>query len=245
MKKILPLLSALFIFQIGTVSAQDFEFDQELGSWPLQLALYPRVQMVHHERDIAGVRLSVISANRKMTGLDVGFISQTDEAFNGLGLSIINLCQGNSAGVSVGFINHVNGDMMGFQGIPFLTWWNAFNVVHGHCEGAQWGLFNEANKLTGLQVGLGNIARDAGGIQVGFYNYTEQFNGLDVGLINIAYKKLEGVQIGLYNGVGDAKGLQVGLINQCQNLDGVQIGILNIASQKEVLPVTVLVNWQF
>lgn len=246
-KKTLAVLTALVLLQAGFAAAQEIDFTEDSGGvyYPLQLALYPTVQLVPYEGDFAGLRLNIIGVNRNVSGLDIGLINQTDDTFRGAELGIVNLSRGDSRGVNIGFINHVNGDMKGFQGIPLLSWWNAVNVVHGQCAGAQGGLFNEARRLSGVQGGLVNVAYDAKGVMVGLYNYTESFYGLHIGLVNIAFEDMTGAQIGLYNGVRDAKGFQLGLVNQCQNLDGLQIGLVNIASQKETLPTMLFVNWQF
>jgi hypothetical protein len=37
----------------------------------------------------------------------------------------------------------------------------------------------------------------------------------------------------------------VGLVNYTENMHGLQIGLVNIISNKESLPVFVLVNWSF
>lgn len=245
MKKILTALTALVVLA-GIATAQDQDSYSEPGLYyPIQLSLYPTLQLINHENDVAGLRLNIIGVNRNMTGLDLGLVNQTDDLFTGIGLGAINLCQGDVHGVHFGFINHANGDVKGFQGIPLLSWWNAVNVTHGSCNGAQGGLFNYAKTLNGVQGGLVNIAYDADGVMLGLYNYTENFRGVHVGLVNITYEGMTGMQVGLYNGVRDATGFQLGLINQCQNLDGLQIGLVNIASQKETLPTMLFVNWQF
>lgn len=246
MKKSMTLLIAIVSFLTAGAFAQQTEYYAEPGPfYPLQIGLYPTLQIIHFEESVVGVRLNLIGDNRNMTGLDVGIINQTDEKFRGVQFGVVNLCVGNSQGVHVGLINHTNGDMKGFQGIPFISWWNAINVVHGHCSGAQGGFFNQAQSLGGIQGGLINLAYDAEGFMGGLYNYTERFEGVHVGLINIADEEMTGLQVGVFNGVKSANGLQIGVINQCQNLYGVQIGILNIASKKERLPTTVLVNWNF
>lgn len=246
MKKTIAVLSTLILMVTGSAVAQDIVFSEDTGGvyYPIQLALYPSFQLVPYDGDFAGLRLNIIGNNRNASGVDIGLINQTDDTFRGVGAGIVNLSK-NTEGINIGFINHASGDLKGFQGIPFLSWWNAFNVVHGQCNGAQGGLFNEATTLRGVQGGLVNVAYDARGVMVGLYNYTESFYGLHVGLINITYNDMTGAQFGIYNGVRDVHGFQCGLINQCQTLDGLQLGIVNIASQKETLPAMILVNWQF
>lgn len=247
MKKIFTALIALFILTTaGITQAQEVEFYDEPGLYyPIQLSLYPTLQLINYNNDVAGLRLNIIGVNRNMTGLDVGLVNQTDELFTGVGLGIVHLCRGDSQGVSIGFVNHANGNMSGFQGIPLLSWWNAMNVVHGDCNGAQGGLFNQATTLHGVQGGLVNVAYNAEGVMLGLYNYTENLTGLHIGLVNICYEDMTGAQIGIYNGVRDARGFQLGIINQCQNLYGLQVGLVNITSQKETLPTMLFANWQF
>lgn len=247
MKKTIASLFAFALLTAGITSGQEIVFEEDSGGiyYPIQLALYPTVQLVPYDSDFAGLRLNIIGVNRNVYGVDVGLINQTDEQFRGIGAGLLNLSQGGMDGVSIGFVNHVNGDMRGFQGIPFISWWNAFNFVHGGCYGLQGGLFNQASTLRGVQGGLVNVGYEAKGVMAGLYNYTESFSGLHVGLINITYNDMTGAQFGIYNGVRDVTGFQCGLINQCQTLYGVQLGLLNIASQKQSLPTMLLVNWQF
>jgi hypothetical protein len=246
MRKLQTLLITLVSIAAGICAAQETSFYTEPGPYyPLQMGLYPTLQIIHFEESVVGMRINVIGDNRGMTGLDVGIINQTDQKFRGVQVGAVNLCKGNSQGVHVGLINHTNGDMKGFQGIPLVSWWNALNVVHGHCTGAQGGFFNEAQSLGGIQGGLVNVAYEAEGLMAGVYNYTETLDGMHIGLINIADEAMTGFQLGLYNGVASANGLQIGLINQCQNLYGVQVGLVNIASQKDTFSTTVLVNWNF
>lgn len=247
MKKTLAVITTLFLMQAAFVTAQEVVFAEDTGGvyYPLQLALYPTVQLVPYDGDFAGLRLDIIGVNRNVSGVDIGIVNQTDNAFSGIGIGIVNLCQGNSSGLNIGFVNNVDGDMRGLQGIPLLSWWNAVNVVDGHCAGAQGGLFNKAGSLHGVQGGLVNVAYDSKGVMLGIYNYSKTLYGVQAGIANIAYNEMTGVQIGIYNGVRDANGFQLGLINQCQNLHGLQLGLVNIASKKEALPTMVFVNWQF
>lgn len=246
MKKFCAVLS-VFVLISSAAAAQDVGFYEEPPDvyYPIQLALYPTIQIAPYDQDFAGLRLNIIGVNRRASGLDIGLSNQTDDQFRGGQLGVVNLAQGNSYGVTVGFVNNVKGDMKGFQGIPLLTWWNAVNFVQGQAAGAQGGLFNSANTLSGVQGGLINVAGDAKGVMLGLYNHTQNFTGVQVGLANISYDSMTGAQVGIYNGVRYAKGFQLGLINQCQMLDGLQVGLVNIASQKESMPTMLFVNWKF
>jgi hypothetical protein len=248
MKKTLAVLSALALLTGSASAEEDLFYGEDTGGgvyYPINISLYPTVQLVPYDGDFAGLRLNLIGVNRNVYGVDLGISNQTDDTFAGVGLGVINMSKGNTKGIHVGFINNTLGDFNGFQGVPLLTWFNALNVVGGECNGMQGGLYNEAKILRGVQGGLINVAYDSKGVMIGAYNYTESFQGLHVGLINIAYNDMTGAQFGLYNGVRDAKGFQLGIINQCQTLDGLQLGLLNIASRKESIPMMIFANWQF
>ncbi|HKL21204.1 MAG TPA: hypothetical protein VJ904_05320 [Tichowtungia sp.] len=247
MKKTCAVLTALLLLQCGFAVAQEVDFAEDTGGvyYPLQLALYPTVQLVPYDGDFAGLRLNIIGVNQDVSGLDIGIANQTDGVFHGVGVGVVNLYQEDFFGVNVGFINNVDGNMNGFQGIPYLTFWNAVNLVDGHSAGVQGGLFNRTESLVGLQGGLVNVAYDAKGVMLGLYNYSKSFQGLHLGLVNIVYEDMTGGQIGIYNGVRDVNGLQLGLINQCQNLYGLQLGLVNIYPENQISPAMILANWQF
>lgn len=247
MKKTIASLFAFATLAAGVTSAQEMVIEEDRGGvyYPIQLALYPTVQLVPYDGDFAGLRLNLIGVNRNVSGVDIGLSNQTDSKFRGIGVGLLNLTDGSMNGMSIGLVNHVNGDMRGFQGIPFVSWWNAVNFVEGTSYGMQGGLFNQTDTLRGFQGGLMNVGYKAKGVMAGLYNYTEHFNGLHLGLVNFTYEDMRGAQFGLYNGAQDATGFQCGLINQCQTLYGVQLGLVNIASRKENIPTMLLVNWQF
>jgi len=247
MKKIVVFLTAIILLQAGSTFAQeDALIYEDDGAYPVQLSLYPTLQLAPYDRDVTGVRLNLIGVNRNMTGFDLGVINQSDESFRGVGLGFVNLCQGDVGGLSIGFINHVNGDLLGLQGIPIVSWFlPALNIVHGQCTGLQGGWYNQANELNGLQGGLFNVGYQAKGAQIGLYNYSDSFGGVQLGAVNIAYEEAHGIQFGFFNGAGHFRGLQVGIVNQTQTLEGLQIGLVNAVSQKESLPVMVIANWQF
>ncbi len=246
MKKIVAVLTAITLLQTTSTFAQeDVLCYEDEGTYPIQVSLYPTVQIAPYDRDVTGIRLNVIGVSRNMTGLDVGGINQSDESFRGVGIGVVNLCQGDANGLSIGFINNVNGNMVGFQGIPFLSFWNAYNVVRGRIAGLQGGLYNQAAEISGLQGGLFNIGYQAKGGQVGLYNYSSTFGGAQFGVVNIVDEEAHGLQVGVYNGGGHFRGLQIGVVNQTQTLEGLQIGLVNVVSQKEAMPMMIFANWQF
>ena len=236
---------AVFVFLSRAGSSQGTDYSDPEGAYPVQLALFPPVQLVPSQEDVAGFRLNLIGVNREVSALDIGFVNWTTGEFRGVGAGLVNVVRADSYGAYVGFLNYSSGNMTGFQGIPFLTFWNAANIVRGRTSGVQGGLYNQSEELRGAQIGLVNIGYDATGVQLGLYNYSLDNGGVQAGLINVGYQSAHGVQVGLLNQTAQFSGLQVGLINRTYSLRGMQIGLLNIVSEKEVWPVAPLVNWVF
>ena len=52
----------------------------------LQLALWPRAQLVNQSDSIAGIRLNLYGRNQDVRGLDLGYIHETTGDFSGVGL---------------------------------------------------------------------------------------------------------------------------------------------------------------
>lgn len=252
MKKLFAILAALLCLQtaysediMGGGSAEMMP-ESDGGWWyPLQLSLWPTTQLVPYDQNMAGIRLNIFGVNRNTAALDIGFVNQSDEAFYGLGFGGVNLIPGNSCGINMAIVNHVEGDAVGLQMFPLLGF-SAANIVMGQMTGIQGGWYNQANTLAGVQLGILNYMQNGSGVQFGVANITdENCSGLQLGLVNIADEQLTGCQIGLYNGARHASGFQLALINHNETLSGLQIGLLNIASDKEVLPYMVLANWKF
>ncbi len=243
--KNLRLVSVVFGLLAGSVFAQGVDYSDPEGAYPVQLALFPPIQLVPAQEDVAGLRLNLIGVNREVSALDIGLVNWTTGEFRGVGAGLINVVRADSYGAHVGFFNYGSGNMTGFQGIPFLTFWNAANIVRGRMSGIQGGLYNQSAELKGAQVGLVNAGYETTGLQLGLYNYSVNEGGVQAGLFNIGYESAHGVQLGLLNQTAEFTGLQIGLVNRTYRLRGMQIGLLNIVSEKEVWPVTPLVNWQF
>lgn len=99
--------------------------------------------------------------------------------------------------------------------------------------GAQIGIFNG-----GVVVVDSNerIMPSHRGAQIGLYNTVNDVSGIQIGAVN-AGEVVDGVQIGLANGGGNVNGLQVGLANGKVGLGTcVQIGVLNIAHKGIKMP---------
>ena len=121
---------------------------------PIQLSLFPPVQLVDEGSAIQGLRLSLIyGKNTNVTGLDWGLINHTTS--------------GLSKGVQWGLVGYNQGDFLGWQG-------NFINFTEGNVEGLQWGFFNQGGHVSGLQLGFVNYAHSMKGIQIGLVNIIKQ-----------------------------------------------------------------------
>lgn len=125
-----------------------------LASKPVQVSLFPPIQLVSENEAIGGVRLSLLyGKNTTVTGLDIGVVSHATT--------------GVSKGVQFGFVGIVDADFTGFQD----TW---VNVTKGKMEGFQWGVVNYAGHASGFQLGFVNYAVTMKGLQIGLLNFIKQ-----------------------------------------------------------------------
>ena len=109
----------------------------------------------------------------------------------------------------------------------------AVNYAGGTMNGAQIGVFNDAEKANGFQVGAINyVDKDLAGFQVGAINLVDaEMSGFQIGAINFA-EKVTGIQIGALNCAGSAfEGIQIGVFNVVGSkrapFSGAQIGAVN------------------
>jgi hypothetical protein len=116
--------------------------------------------------DVVGLRVNLFSGEcEQVTGLDLGFIGRS-RYYNGLQLNL--------------FINSVEDELAGWQlSLGYNEAGSASPLS------AQFGLWNQAQSMSGIQCGLVNLADYSRGIQVGLINRTEEMHGYQVGLINI------------------------------------------------------------
>jgi len=134
---------------------------------PIQLAIWPPLQLFPPEDTIHGVRLSLYGLNQEVQGLDLGIFSRTTGKVVGLQYGIVGLTEGN-----------------------FTGWQdNAVNITEGKFTGFQSGLFNYSNDAEGFLCGLVNVTTSMNGLQLGFINYTRRLHGLQLGLLNIVKDK--------------------------------------------------------
>ncbi len=130
---------------------------------PVQISVFPPLQLVDESEAVRGLRLSIYGRNANMTGLDFGFIHHTTGSFEGLQLGLVGFTEGSTRGVQ----------------------WSAVNLTKGSLEGAQLGFVNSAGGGEGLQWGGFNHAQNFRGLQIALVNYAETLNGIQLGLINI------------------------------------------------------------
>jgi len=130
---------------------------------PVQISIFPPLQLVDESEAVRGLRLSIYGKNTSMTGLDLGFVHHTTGSFEGIQLGWVGFTEGNARGVQ----------------------WTGINITKGDLEGVQLGLVNSAAGGEGFQWGAFNHTRNFRGLQLALVNYAEALNGVQIGLINI------------------------------------------------------------
>lgn len=171
---------------------------------PVQLALWPPVQIVPETESVGLLRLSIYSRNQNVSGLDFGFVNEAKGDFGGVAFGLGHLAGQDAYGVQWAFfLNKVGRDLYGWQ-CGMLNW-----VV---------------GDAFGLHTGLGNLTdHDMGGLQLGLFNQTRGYmSGLQLGVLNRG-GFAEGLQIGLVNIADDLYGLQIGLWNQVNRKETLKI----------------------
>jgi len=182
------LAAILFIPFAGKAFAENWS--------PLQIGLFPPVQLVPESYDIYGLKLNLfLSSCRTLTGIDLGVAGAVTDEVNGLQFALVSSETSSLNGLQIsGLVIGQNqaGTARGLQ----LGWGFA---------GGQ----NEAQTLTGLQM--------AAGLGLGINNSGQQINGLQLVAaiigINMA-DEVRGIQLAtLFNKARDLKGIQIGALN--------------------------------
>jgi hypothetical protein len=122
---------------------------------PVQLGLFPPLQIVPEHQSVSAFRLSLIyGKNVNMSGLD---------------MSLVGTTTGNFSGVQFGLVGLVDGNSTGWQ-------WNAVSITNGSFKGLQgpWGIYNSADYVNGVQIALVNSAGSMKGIQLGLLNFIKK-----------------------------------------------------------------------
>jgi|GEM_PF-3543994 len=132
-------------------------------SIPLQVGVWPPVQLVCPDSDVRGLKLNLpYTDNQRVQGIDVGLVSGS-EIFGGIQVNLGNWVRDLASGIQVGLANS-----------------------DGAMEGLSIGLMNRVDtRLTGMQIGLLNQAEEAGGMQIGLINTADSMVGIQVGLVNV------------------------------------------------------------
>ncbi len=206
---------------------------------PIQISVWPSVQLVSKENAICGARLDLLwGENTSVRGIDVGLANVTG-SLKGIEIGGFNWLAGDakedSWGIQIAGINYVsNSSFSGIQ-IGFQNQGSSKTSL----AGIQAALINfdfGEGEINGIQLGVANGWSNINGLQIGFWNEAKDVNGLQIGLFfpNLSKGNVNGLQIGLFlNGSsGMVHGMQIGLVNVCESLTGVQIGILNIVTSR-------------
>lgn len=252
----------VFLFPVLAMALTEEDLKSTTRWSPLELAYYSPQQLAGSDRNIYGLRLSLLySKNRDMSGLDIGFGKNEADDVNGIQIALIGLNEAENAnGVQIAVIGNFSEKMMkgdrgnytrdykSMKGIQIAGFGNKADNIIG-IQAA--GLFNGAHNAIGLQIGfLSNVATTLKGIQVsafnvnystdtrvqgaqfGFFNSVTNVQGCQIGAFN-SCEHLRGVQIGIGNECcGKMKGVQIGIVNNCHELTGVQIGLWNTKGPK-------------
>lgn len=129
---------------------------EQSDNTPIELALFPPLQLPGTEFGVKGIRLSVVGSNRELRGIDLGVIGNlTNVQFKGL--AIAGLFNHNSGGATIvglqlAALANINSGPSDVYGLQIAAFNSAVNVY-----GLQLGLINVATQLHGVQIGLVNI----------------------------------------------------------------------------------------
>jgi hypothetical protein len=154
MKPRVLLTSALLVLAAASARAE--------GEKPINLSLFPPVQIFDENTSIAGLRLGVYSYNADVTGLDVGLVQRSSGHLKGLQWAVVGWAEGGFTGWQNSWINFAKGASTGVQ--------TGFVNYVATAEGFQWGGVNYGESFSGLQLSFLNIADELDGLQVGILN---------------------------------------------------------------------------
>ena len=154
MKRVV-LMGAVFVLCCGSANAE--------SGFPLQIGVFPPVQLVPETMNVSGLRLNLpYSANDRVVGIDLGIASSAAD-MEALQVNLYNVVYGDLTGVQIGLLDRI-----------------------GSGSGLQVGLLETVNTVyAGVQIGLINNAEEMTGLQIGLINRTEFLTGLQIGLVNV------------------------------------------------------------
>jgi hypothetical protein len=147
---------------------------------PIQLSLFPPMQLVSEDQSVSGIRLGLYTKNTDTSGFDLAAVAHSTGSASALQVALVNYVEGDFTGLQLGWglggsiANVVNGQVKGVQlGI--------YNGAQGGGEGFQWGLVNNTGgRMSGFQLSFVNIAEDYYGLQVGLINIIRSKPSLSV-----------------------------------------------------------------
>lgn len=144
------------------------------GTRPLNLSLTPDIAIYDRTETIEGLTLSIWGENEQ-TSLALGLANGSVGQSAGLSVGFLNYAE-NYKGLQWALVNYTSGDTVGWQGGFFFGLiGSVVNYTGGTMKGFQAGGVNYAGHLTGLQLGILNYARTADdGVQVGIINIIRQ-----------------------------------------------------------------------
>ncbi len=227
-------LAAVVLLGLAPVVRADF---------PVQLSLTPDVALRPDSESVQGLRLGVWSRSQDVSGLDLGIVQGTRGDFLGVGVAVVNLVDGDSAGLQWGVYGYsrVRGTFKGVLGGIVVR-------VQGDCYGllSGWVALSDGSAKGWVDGLYAQVGGDFSGLQTGLITYCKgEAKGVALGGFNRNDQRSAGLTMGLVNYTVDAKGLQLGFVNVTDRLDGLQIGLwnqINRGAQFKVLP---FVNWSF
>ena len=156
----------LLLFVISTLLMIPFPgFSAEKGfdAGPLQLSLFCPLQLLPHDFDVYGLRLTFpYGINNTVYGLDLGVWNQLRGDLYGIGFAgLVSDRQGSLYGVNTGgIVNITHGDDVG------LSMAGVYNDVRGTSKGLQCAIaFASAKKVEGVQLAVFNYCEDMTGVQ--------------------------------------------------------------------------------
>ena len=239
---------------------------------PLQLSIYPPVELPNETCHVYGLSLGVVLVGLHTIEEHGSYLGEGSDTVIGLQICGLLSFARELRGLQVsGFANNAKAMPWGLQVAGVL------NYVGGDigCGLQVAGGWNRCESGAGLQVAILNEAdKEFAGIQAGLFNYgghlsenvqfmglnplvivsvisyvciapgVDEMRGLQAGLVNKA-ADMYGIQCGLlWNHAKCARGLQLGLVNTADSMAGFQVGLVNIIKESSV-PFLPIINAHF
>ncbi len=141
------LIACVFVISKTSAVAQDN---------PIQLSLFPPVQIVPENESVSAFRLSLIyGRNANMSGFDWGLVTKTTGNLTGVQWGGVGLVDKNFTGWQANFVSITDGSFKGLQMAGVYSY-------ASHVNGVQFSLINSAGSMKGIQLGLLNFIKEGG-----------------------------------------------------------------------------------